>query len=133
MSQREVSTLFVIVIWLKDVIKNKIRLFVFDIFCVRMRRGKLLRELSDAVVDVRNRRDAHNTRVSSREERLDNNHVVRHRLLVLDVDAVELRIRSGRFLHRLRILALLRHLVSFHNLRVIAPAVEIARTLREIR
>ena len=68
-----------------------------------MRSGKLLRELSDAVVDVRNWRDAHNTRVSSREERLDNNHVIRYRLLVLDVDAVELRIRSGRLTSSLKI------------------------------
>ena len=95
-----------------------------------MRRGKLLRELSDAVVDVRDWRDAHNTRVSSREERLYDNHVVRHRLLVLNVDTVELRIRSSSLLHRLRILALLRHLIRLHNHLVIPPAVEVARTLR---
>ena len=103
MSHREVSTLFVIVFRLKDIIKHKIRLFVLNILGVGVRRGKLLGELSDSVVNVRNRRDAHNTRVSSREEWLDDNHVIRHRLLVLDVDAVELRIRSGRLTSSLKI------------------------------
>ena len=59
--------------------------------------------------------------------------ICRQSLVLQFVVINELRIRSGRFLHRLRVLTLLRHLVGLHNHLVIAPAVEVARTLREVR
>ena len=78
MSHIVVSTLLVIVFRLKDVVNDEIGLFVFDVLGVGVRGGKLVGELADTLVDVGDRSDAHNTRVSGGKERLHHNHVVRN-------------------------------------------------------
>lgn len=99
---------------------------VVDVVGVGVVDGKLVGELADALVDVRYWLDVDDRRIHGRDERLHHNLIVGHRGLILDVDAVELRIARGGTLHGLRVLALLRHLVGLEDHLVVAPPVVVA-------
>lgn len=100
-------------------------LLTADIQRIWVRSTQFLGKLLDTFVDVRHRIDTNDTRVCRWEERLHHYHVIWYGCLVLYINAVVLRIRGGRFLHRLRILTFLRHLIRFQDHLVIAPTMVI--------
>ena len=87
----------------------------------------------DTLIDVGNRLNAQHRRVISCGERLHHNEVIGNGLLVLQVNTVVLGVGGSRFLHRLRVLALLGHLVGLQNHLVIAIAMEVTAGLSEVR
>ena len=104
-----------------------------DILDIHVFRLVFVQQFMDSFLQAGNGLDAEYRRVVGSGKRLHDDEVIRHGLLVFQVHTVELGIRGCRLLHRLRVLALLRHLVRLNDHLIIAIAVEVTGCLCQVR